>query len=229
MMTSTLHKLGEFRRPLAIASLATAALFALPGQHARGLAAEPAVTGEEHAAAEDDPHAHHRRLLKQPGYRRTVHDYTIPDVRLITAQGDEVPLSSELEPDEPVMVTFIFTTCTTICPVLSATFSAARGLLEGEKVKPRMVSISIDPEYDTPARLQDYAQRYKAGPGWRFLTGDLDAIIAVQRAFDAYRGDKMSHEPLTFLRASPEEPWVRIEGFASAADLVEEYRGLVVQ
>jgi protein SCO1/2 len=92
-----------------------------------------------------------------------------------------------------------------------------------------MVSISIDPEYDTPARLQNYAKRYKAGPEWQFLTGDLDTIMAVQQAFDAYRGDKMSHEPLTFLRASPRGPWVRIEGFASASELVREYRELMVQ
>jgi len=228
MMTSTLRKPGLLGRSFAVASVA-AAFFALPGQYPRGRAAEQDDTAEEHSASEPAPHAHHRAMLNQMRYRRTVEDYEIPDIRLITAQGEEVPLSSTLEPAAPVMVTFIFTTCTTICPVLSATFSAARGLLDGEKVKPRMVSISIDPEYDTPARLQDYAERYEAGPEWQFLTGDRDAILAVQRAFDAYRGDKMSHEPLTFLRASPEKPWVRIEGFASASELVEEYRGLLAQ
>jgi protein SCO1/2 len=206
-----------------------AIFFALSSLYARGIAAEPVLTGEAHVAAEHDPHAHHRRTLERTGYRRTIHDYSVPEVLLITAQSEEVLLSSELESDTPVMMTFIFTSCTTICPVLSATFSAAQGLLDAERVKPRMVSISIDPEYDTPARLRDYAKRYRAGREWQFLTGDRDAISVVQRAFDAYRGDKMSHEPLTFLRVSSEKPWVRIEGFASASELVREYHALLAQ
>jgi len=50
--------------------------------------------------------------------------------------------------------------------------------------------------------------------------------IAVQRAFDVYRGDKMNHLPTTFLRASPGQPWVRLDGFAGAADILREYRQL---
>jgi len=49
----------------------------------------------------------------------------------------------------------------------------------------------------------------------------------VQKAFYAYRGDKMNHAPLTLLRAAPDAPWVRYEGFASAADLVQETRGMI--
>jgi protein SCO1/2 len=58
------------------------------------------------------------------------------------------------------------------------------------------------------------------------LTGTLDDSVAVQRAFDVYRGDKMNHQPATFLRAAPGQPWVRLEGFASAADILREYRQL---
>jgi protein SCO1/2 len=74
--------------------------------------------------------------------------------------------------------------------------------------------------------LREYAERYKAGPQWRFLTGDLDDSIAVQKAFDVYRGNKMSHEPTTLLRVSQDGPWVRLDGIASAAQIVAEYRGL---
>jgi protein SCO1/2 len=87
-----------------------------------------------------------------------------------------------------------------------------------------MVSISIDPEHDTPEALSAYAGRFGAGPQWEFLTGSLDDSIAVQRAFDADRGDKMNHAPMTLFRATPESQWVRYEGFATAADLAKEYR-----
>ena len=138
-----------------------------------------------------------------------------------------VSLHSELAADRPIMLNFIYTTCTTICPVLSATFSQAQSELEVETMRPRLVSITIDPEHDTPSKLRDYARKIDAGPDWRFLTGELGAIIAIQQAFDAYRGDKMSHMPLTFLRVTPKDPWVRLDGFTSAADLAREYRDLL--
>ena len=79
-----------------------------------------------------------------------------------------------------------------------------------------MISITIDPEHDTPRQLRKYADRIGARAGWQFLTGPWDAIVAVQRAFDAnYPGNnKMYHRPLTFLRATAEGPWVRFEGLA---------------
>ena len=49
-------------------------------------------------------------------------------------------------------------------------------------------------------------------------------MVAVQKSFDAYRGSKMRHEPLTFLRAAPSKPWVRLDGLMSAAQLLEEYK-----
>jgi protein SCO1/2 len=107
---------------------------------------------------------------------------------------------------------------------MSATFTQVQEELGPEREKVRMVSISIDPEHDTPERLREYAQRYKAGAGWKFLTGSLDDSIAVQKAFDVYRGNKMSHEPTTLLRVSEGGAWVRLDGIASAAQIVSEYR-----
>ena len=58
-----------------------------------------------------------------------------------------------------------------------------------------MISFSIDPEYDTPERLRKYAALFNAGPQWQFLTGSLANSVAIQKAFDVYRGNKMNHEP----------------------------------
>jgi protein SCO1/2 len=52
-------------------------------------------------------------------------------------------------------------------------------------------------------------------------------MLQVQKAFDAYRGNKLNHIPLTFIRLSGEDPWIRFEGFMSAGDLVREYRSLL--
>jgi protein SCO1 len=88
-----------------------------------------------------------------------------------------------------------------------------------------IVSISIDPEYDTPARLHAYAARFGAGPAWRHYGGTLAASLAAQRAFGAYRGDKMDHAPVTLVRRAPGAPWTRFDGYATADQLLAELPG----
>lgn len=173
--------------------------------------------------------AHHHQAMpgKHEAYVRTLAAYAIPDVNLVDADGSAVPLRSKLANEErPVILNFIFTSCAAICPVTSATFAQVRAALGPEREAMRMMSISIDPEHDTPAALKAYAGKFGAGGQWQMLTGRLDDSIAVQRAFDVYRGDKMNHQPVTFLRASAGQPWVRLDGFASAADILLEYRQL---
>ena len=178
----------------------------------------------DHSAHEHDHHQHHEVA---PGYQRSLASYPVPAVTMVNQDGQPVALPELLEADEPVMLNFIFTSCTAICPAMSAIFSRVQTELGSDSERLRMVSVSIDPEYDTPEALNAYARRFDAGPQWEFLTGSLDDSIAVQRAFDADRGDKMNHTPLTLFRATPDAQWVRYEGFATATQLVEEYRTTV--
>jgi protein SCO1/2 len=110
---------------------------------------------------------------------------------------------------------------------MSATFEQVQRELGEDAGKVLMVSVSIDPEQDTPSALAAYAKRFHAGPQWTFLTGSLEDSIAVQKAFDAYRGDKMNHAPLTLLRGAPDAAWIRFDGFATAGDLVEASRAML--
>jgi protein SCO1 len=170
-------------------------------------------------------HHHHAMPDEQDGYVRSMATYTVPDVKLLDPNRAQVSLRRQLD-DKPVIMNFIFTSCGAICPVMSSTFSEVQKALGPERNAVRMVSISIDPEHDTPEALKIYAKRYGAGPQWQMLTGSLQNSIAVQRAFDVYRGDKMAHTPATFLRARAGQPWVRLDGFASADDILREYRKL---
>lgn len=174
-------------------------------------------------------HSHHQQMLHQKSYVREEHDYQVPDIMLTNQDGRKLALHAILEGQEPVMLNFIFTTCTTICPVLSASFTQAQKILGSDASSVRMISISIDPEHDTPAKLKKYAQRFKAHPGWMFLTGDQADIVGLLKTFDAYRRDKMNHIPLTLIRVAPHASWIRIEGFASASDLVSEFQALTTQ
>jgi protein SCO1/2 len=171
-----------------------------------------------------DEHAQHSAMMDQKGYSREEVSYQLPDVMLTDQNGDKVSAAALLNGEDPMMVSFIFTTCTTICPVLSAIFAQAQKRYSNELDGVKLISISIDPEYDTPARLQEYARRFHAQEGWTFLTGDLEAVIEVLDSFDAYFGDKMNHLPLTFIHKPGSSTWLRLEGFPDASDLVEEYQ-----
>ncbi len=188
----------------------------------------PAVAG----AKGHGGHGHYKHTAKtnDAGYTRSVTRFELPDVSLRNQQAQPTTLTAALAHDGPVLAQFIFTSCATICPVMSATFSQAQKGLTTVQADYKLVSISIDPEYDTPERLRDFGKQYGAGENWIFLTGPEKQIRKVMRTFNVvYQGDnKMYHQPYTFMRAKPDAPWIRLDGLVSAAALVEEYRAMLI-
>lgn len=150
----------------------------------------------------------------------------LPAVTLTRADGRTVNVPQEFDDGRALMVNFIYTTCFGICPISSQTFAQLQGLLGSEAAKVHLISVSLDPEEDTPPVLREYAHKYHAGPGWDHYTGTVEASIAVQKAFSVYKGDKMNHDPVTLIRAAPGAPWVRVDGFATARELARIYRSL---
>jgi protein SCO1 len=148
----------------------------------------------------------------------------LPRLGVVREDGKRVTFPDEIDDGRPVVLNFIYTTCTAICPISSSIFEQFQGKLGADRERVHLVSISIDPEQDTPARLREYAQRFAAGPGWNHYTGSADASLAIQNAFDVYRGDKMRHDPVTLVRVAPGKPWLRIDGFTTADDLLRRYR-----
>lgn len=170
-------------------------------------------------------------LLAAPGfaaeaarYQRTVEQYALPDVVLVNQDGEKIRFKKLLESEQPVVVDFIYGTCTTICPILSAGYANLQRKLGADSTKVRLISITIDPENDTPAILKEYLARYQAKPGWDFLTGSRRDIDRVMSAFDAYFRDKMDHKPLTFIRSPKDGSWIRLYGLLSGIDFLDEYK-----
>jgi len=191
-----------------------------------GLAA--LVVSTQVVRAADDPHAHHRHHAESsPGYKRQLASYRLPDLNLVRADGASAPFKHDIDDGRPVVLNFIFTTCTAVCPLLSQTAAEFRRQLGPEADGVHFVSVSIDPEQDTPERLRAYAAQFGADKNWSYYTGSVASSIAVQKAFQAYFGDKMHHRPVTFMRAAPGTPWVRLEGFTTPANLLTEFRRIV--
>lgn len=169
-----------------------------------------------------DPHAAHRKMMAAPALRVNHQTYQVPDVDLVDNSGRSANLRALLAIDQPVALNFIFTTCTTICPVMTATMLQLQKTLESDEVKPNYISISIDPDYDSAQVMQEYAESF--GANWTFLTGSTENVLSALQAFDAYRGNKVNHFALTLFRASNGSEWTRVEGLTSAQELAQIWR-----
>jgi protein SCO1 len=106
----------------------------------------------------------------------------LPDVSLIDQHGSTVSLASLR--GKPVLIDFIYTSCASTCPMLTAKMAAiARQLGPALGADVTIVSISLDPEHDSPAELEKYAKSHDAdGKGWIFLTGPpakIDQVLAL--------------------------------------------------
>jgi protein SCO1 len=179
-----------------------------------------AVASSAFPSEAPDPHAHHHHVV--PDTKRSLVDYAIPNVKLVRDDGKAVQLGDELNDGRPVVLSFIYTSCTTVCPVTSQALAELQNKLGAARDNVHLVSISIDPEHDTPSRLHAYAARFGAGPEWQHYTGTQAASRTAQQAFGVYRGDKMDHAPATLIRAVPGAQWVRIDGFATPDQLMAE-------
>jgi protein SCO1/2 len=158
------------------------------------------------------------------GLTRSEHAYTMPALKVTRADGKRMTLAEALDDGRPVVLNFIYTSCNAICPVSSQVFVEFRERIGARRDKINMVSISIDPEQDTPPKLTEYATRFGSAGSWAHFTSSTAGAVEIQRAFGVWRGDKMNHQPVTFMRAAPGKPWVRLDGFIGPTALVDEFR-----
>ncbi len=145
----------------------------------------------------------------------------IPDVVVYDQDGKQLKFKSDLIAGKTVAINFIFTTCTTVCPPLTATFRRVQQGIEAQKVPVQLISISVDPTTDTPERLHDFAAKFKAGPGWTFVTGDTDAINAILKAFGTAVANKNDHTPMIVIGNEASGHWTRAYGLSSPTTLLK--------
>jgi cytochrome oxidase Cu insertion factor (SCO1/SenC/PrrC family) len=146
----------------------------------------------------------------------------IPDVMVYDQDGRLLHFYTDLIKGKTVAINFIFTTCTTICPPLAASFRRVQ-LELGDRVGGdiRLISISVDPVTDGPARLKAFGDKFKAGPGWTFVTGSKSEIDVLLRALGTFVLDKADHTPMMVVGNEPAGFWTRTYGLAPTASLVK--------
>ena len=145
----------------------------------------------------------------------------IPDVELVDQDGKPVQLRQLLSGKKAVVADFVFTTCTTVCPVLSGILSRMQDRLGGHLGDDVLiVSVTLDPARDTPAKLKAYAKRWKAKPGWVWLTGPKDVVEKVLRGMGAYTPNFTDHPPMVLVGDAATGTWTRYNGFPDTARIL---------
>ena len=164
-----------------------------------------------------DNHAHHGHAPKSAGTVRL----QLPDTALTDHRGKTARFKSQLLGDRLVLVNFIYTTCTTVCPAHSALFADVQQRL-GERAgrDVALVTLTVDPVRDTPLRLKEFSAPYQPGAGWSFLGGRKQNVDEVLKALDAYTPNFVDH-PAAVLVGDPRTgEWTRFFGFPSSAQLL---------
>jgi cytochrome oxidase Cu insertion factor (SCO1/SenC/PrrC family) len=144
----------------------------------------------------------------------------IPETRVLDQNGKRLNFYNDLVKGKTVAINFIFTTCTTICPPMTATFRRVQqqlGARVGRDV--RLISVSVDPVTDTPERLAAFAAKFKADTGWTFVTGDKPEIDKLLAALGASVGDKTDHSPTIIIINDTTGKTTRTYGLAPPSQL----------
>ena len=123
----------------------------------------------------------------------------MPDYPFVTEEGKAIKLSDFK--GKAVGLTFIFTRCPfpTFCPRMTSNFEKAAAELakDGSPTNWHLLSISFDPEYDTPQRLKEHANRFKRDPAkWNFVTSEKTQIEAMAEQLGlimAFRNGTIDH------------------------------------
>jgi len=146
----------------------------------------------------------------------------IPDTELLDQNGRKLHFYTDLVKGHTVAINFIFTTCTTICPPLGATFARVQKEL-GDKAgrDVRFISISVDPATDTPERLKAWGEKFHAGEGWTFVTGNKPEVDELLRALGASSARREDHSPTVLIGNDAHGNWTRTYGLANTTKLVQ--------
>lgn len=182
-----------------------------------GILVLPAAT-----MADEDPHAKHRAMMKQKSQAAESVDVDIRDRMLINQYGEDVKFATDVVGDNIIVMDFVYTTCTTICPVLSALFSQVQTKL-GDSVggEVRLVSVSVDPVRDTPQRLKAYSEKHRAGEGWFWITGPKPAVDDVLTGLGAYTTNFEDHPTMVLVGDGRTGEWKRLFGFPNPDRIVQ--------
>ncbi|MDQ1523094.1 MAG: hypothetical protein QOE47_1018, partial [Pyrinomonadaceae bacterium] len=143
-----------------------------------------------------------------------------PNHVLLTQDNRPVRFYDDLMKDKIVLINFLFTTCKGACSPMTANLAKVQeqlGAHLGKEVV--MLSLSVDPETDTPAALKKYADSFKAKPGWYFLTGKKENLDWVLYKLGGYVEDKNQHGLKLIVGNEATGEWIKLHAMSNPTEI----------
>jgi protein SCO1 len=148
----------------------------------------------------------------------------IPDMKITNQDGRQVRFLSDVVRRRPAVVSFIFTGCSSTCPLVGATMAAVADRVQKDNLDSALVSISVDPENDTPAALLSWRAQFGDIPQWTLVTGPKSDIDRLLRAFRSYFADPEDHPDILMIGPDATGTWTRMSAPAPANDVISAIR-----
>jgi protein SCO1/2 len=184
------------------------------------------LAGPGPSAAQENPPApgaehHHHEAQPAPPDASPAHKY-FTDVTLVNQNGETMRLYSDLLKGKVVVINAFFTSCQGSCPVMAATLAKIQDWL-GDRLGKNvyLISLSVDPQTDTPEKLKEYAQRFKAKPGWYFLTGKKDNVEWALYKLGQYVEQKEDHLNIMIIGNESTGLWKKAFGLSKPEDIIK--------
>ena len=169
--------------------------------------------------APPNPHAAHGQKPEAARDASPAQKY-FTDVELVNQDGERLRFYSDVLKGKTVVINAFFTTCKSVCPPMSRNMEKVQEAL-GERVGRDvfLVSISVDPLTDTPARLKEYAQKFHARKGWTFLTGKKENVDWALYKVGQYVASKDDHTTIWIIGNEATGLWKKAFGLAKTEEL----------
>ena len=151
------------------------------------------------------------------------------NLELINQDGETVRFYDDVLKDKVVVINFIFTNCEGACPLMTHKLTLVRDRLDEHVGKPlQFVSLSLDPQRDTPAAMKEFAKTHHADhDGWVFLTGNADHLDTIISKLGQYTEDMEAHSTMMLAGNVNTAHWIKILPQEQPPAIAEKLRGLI--
>ena len=159
-------------------------------------------------------------LGQQPPQRPAEHYFG--NIELVNQNGQTMRLYDDVMKGKVVVINSFFASCTATCPVMSKSFAALQARFADRLGRDLvLVSITVDPEHDTPAKLHAYAQKWQARRGWYFLTGSKANVDAALKKLGQYVEEPSAHMNVIVIGNERTGLWKKAFGLAPSDELAK--------
>jgi len=150
------------------------------------------------------------------------------DLELVTQDGEKVRFYTDVLRNRVVLINFMFTNCQDACPMMTRMLTQVETLLGEDRSKVELVSISIDPERDSPAAMKEFAKKHGADhEGWVFLTGEPDRVNYIVKKLGQYTDEVEAHSTLMLAGNVREMHWKKVPPMVPPSGIAEILRQMM--